>query len=34
MQTGDVQTYGLVMVGGAFFVLVFFGMVFYGIFRF
>ncbi len=31
MQTGDVQTYGLVMIAGAFFILVFFALVFYGL---
>lgn len=30
-QTGDVQTYGLVMIGGAFFALLFFALVFYGV---
>lgn len=32
-QTGDVQNYGLVMVGGAFAALTFVAMVFYGVFR-
>jgi multicomponent Na+:H+ antiporter subunit D len=30
MQTGDVQSYGMFMVGGAFFVLIFFILIFYG----
>ena len=33
-QTGDVQTYGLVMIAGALFLMVFFALVFYGIINF
>ena len=33
IQTGDVQNYGMVMVGGAFVIMMFVAMAFYGVFR-